>query len=200
VLRVFQKSDVGQVVALHVKCFPGFFLSSLGPRFLTLFYSGLVESPDNIGLVLLDKEGKLGGFVAGSSNPRGFYKRLLKRDWYKFAFASLGVVMRNPAILRRIARAIHHPGNNPVGDEVAGLFSVGVGPEIQRTGAGQRLVGSFLEEASRRGCRRVFLTTDRDGNDAVNKFYHKLGFQVKNQFETPEGRRMNEYWITLPDS
>jgi len=200
VLRVFQKSDVEQVVALHVKCFPGFFLSSLGPRFLTLFYSGLVESPDNIGLVLLDKEGKLGGFVAGSSNPRGFYKRLLKRDWYKFALASLGVVMRNPAILRRIARAIHHPGNNPVGDEVAGLFSVGVGPEIQRTGAGQRLVGSFLEEASRRGCRRVFLTTDRDGNDAVNKFYHKLGFQVKNKFETPEGRRMNEYWITLPDS
>jgi ribosomal protein S18 acetylase RimI-like enzyme len=200
VLRVFQKSDVEQVVALHVKCFPGFFLSSLGPRFLTLFYSGLVESPDNIGLVLLDKEGKLGGFVAGSSNPRGFYKRLLKRDWYKFALASLGVVLRNPAILRRIARAIHHPGNNPVGDEVAGLFSVGVGPEIQRTGAGQRLVGSFLEEASSRGCRRVFLTTDRDGNDAVNKFYHKLGFQVKNQFETPEGRRMNEYWITLPDS
>ncbi len=60
-LRVFQKSDVDQVVDLHVKCFPGFFLSSLGPRFLWLFYSGLVQSPDKIGLVLLDKNEKVCG-------------------------------------------------------------------------------------------------------------------------------------------
>ena len=55
----------------------------------------------------------------------------------------------------------------------------------------------FLEEARSRGCRRVFLTTDRDRNEAVNAFYQKLGFRVEREFQTPEGRAMNEYWIDV---
>jgi GNAT superfamily N-acetyltransferase len=99
----------------------------------------------------------------------------------------------------RIARAVVHPGGNPGGDDVAGLFSIGVLPELQGTGAGKTLVAAFLDEAKRRGCRRVFLTTDRDDNDAVNQFYLRMGFHVERQYETPEGRRMNEYWITLKE-
>jgi ribosomal protein S18 acetylase RimI-like enzyme len=121
----------------------------------------------------------------------------LKRHWWKFSLASVGAILRKPTIVPRIARAVAHPSRNPVGKDVAGLYSIGVLPEAQGTGVGKVLVEAFLAEARGSGCRRVFLTTDSDGNDAANAFYRKMGFRVERQFVTPEGRAMNEYWIEL---
>jgi ribosomal protein S18 acetylase RimI-like enzyme len=185
------------VVQAHIDSFPGFFLSFLGPRFLSLYYAGICAAPEGIGFVYLNTSGVPAGFVAGSSNPRGFYSRLLKRDWLRFSFASAGAIIRKPSVIGRVTRGLFHPGGNPVGDDVAGLFSIGVLPELQGTGAGKKLVQAFLRETTKRGCKRMFLTTDRDDNDAVNAFYQKLGFSIERQYETPEGRRMNEYWINI---
>jgi ribosomal protein S18 acetylase RimI-like enzyme len=196
-IRKLSVSDVSQVVAVHLASFPGFFLSFLGTKFLSLFYSAICAAPEGIAFVYLNNSGITTAFVAGTSNPGGFYSRLLKRDWCKFATASLAAVLRRPSVVWRILRAITHPSGNPVGDDVAGLFSIGVLPELQGTGAGKQLVRTFLNEAKSRGCKRVFLTTDRDNNDSVNAFYTKLGFEIKRQYVTPEGRRMNEYWITI---
>lgn len=199
-IRNFEMGDVDKVVSVHLASFPGFFLSFLGPRFLSLFYSSICSAPEGIALVYLNDAGILAGFVAGSSNPGGFYSRLLKRSWLKFAWVSIVPVLTKPSVMGRVARAVLHPSGNPVGDDVAGLFSIGVLPELQGTGAGKELVRSFLYEAKQRGCEKVFLTTDRDNNEAVNNFYAKLGFTIDRQYVTPEGRRMNELWMTLPES
>lgn len=198
-IRKIQTSDVRQVVTVHLSSFPGFFLSFLGSRFLSFFYSGICSAPEGIAYVYLNEVGIPVGFVAGTTNPAGFYLRLLKRDWLKFAFASIIPVLKKPSVLGRVARAVSHPAGNPIGDDVAGLFSIGVLPELQGTGAGKILVRAFLDEAKYRGCKRVFLTTDRDNNEAVKLFYEKLGFEIERQYVTPEGRRMNEYWITLTE-
>lgn len=197
-IRNMVSENISQVVSVHLKSFPGFFLSFLGDRFLSLYYNGVVEAPEGIALVYMNEAGAPAGFVAGTSNPSGFYSRLLKRYWLKFSFASLGAICRKPSVIGRIARGVLHPGKNPAGADVAGLFSIGVMPELQSTGAGKALVRAFLDEAQKRGCKKVFLTTDADGNEAVNSFYQKLGFAVERQYNTPEGRKMNEYWITLP--
>ncbi|WP_373031393.1 GNAT family N-acetyltransferase [Sulfurovum sp.] len=189
--------DVAAVVRVHLASFLGFFLSFLGPRFLSLFYSGICFAPEGIGFVYLNNAGVPAGFVAGTSNPGGFYSRLLKRDWLKFALASIVPVLKKPSVIGRVARAVYHPADNPIGDDVAGLFSLGVLPELQGTSAGKKLVRAFLDEAKKKGCTKVFLTTDRDNNGAVNSFYAKLGFSLERQDVTPEGRRMNEYWISL---
>ena len=198
-IRKMQASDISRVVAVHLSGFPGFFLSFLGFRFLDLFYSGICSAPEGIAFVYLDETGTPAGFVAGTSNPGGFYSRLLKRDWLKFALASMIPILKKPSIIGRVARAVSHPSDNPTGDDTAGLFSICMRPELQGTGAGKILVQAFLDAAKARGCRRVFLTTDRDNNETVNAFYTKLGFSVERQYVTPEGRRMNEYWITLPE-
>ena len=39
----------------------------------------------------------------------------------------------------------------------------------------------------------INLETDADGNDSVNRFYIKNGFELIRQYTTAEGRRMNEY-------
>lgn len=185
------------VVQIHIASFPGFFLTFLGPRFLALYYAGICKAPEGIAFVCLNAVGQPVGFVAGSSNPRGFYSRLLRRDWWRFALASLGALLRKPSCVGRIARGLTHPAGNPIGAEVAGLFSLCVLPETQGTGAGKILVGAFLQEAAKRGCRKVFLTTDREANDAVNAFYQRLNFRIERHYVTPEGRPMNEYWIDL---
>ncbi len=196
-VRLMSRDDLPATVSVHLQSFPEFFLSSLGSKFLSLYYRGVIDAPEGIAFVFLNEAGQTAGFVAGTSNPRGFYKRLLKRDWLKFSLASVGAVLRNPDAVRRIARGLLHPGENPAGDDVAGLFSIGVLPALQSTGAGESLVNAFLDEARKRGCLRVFLTTDRDKNEPVNNFYRKLGFVVEREYATPEGRNMNEYWITL---
>ena len=191
------KSHVNQVVIVHLASFQGFFLSFLGPRFLSIFYSGICSAPEGIAFVYCNDRGIPAGFVAGTSNPRGFYSRLLKKDWLKFSLASIAPVLRKPSVIGRVAKAVLHPSENPGGEDVAGLFSIGVLPELQGTGAGKLLVQAFLSEAFKRGCKRVFLTTDRDNNDSVNVFYERLGFSIERHYVTPEGRRMNEYWINL---
>jgi len=196
-IRTMNRGDVSQVVIVHLASFPGFFLSFLGPRFLSLFYSGICAAPEGIAFVYLNEAGISAGFVAGTSNPSGFYSRLLKQKWLKFAFASIIPILKKPSAVRRVARAVSHPSDNPTGDDIAGLFSIGVLPELQGTGAGKTLVTAFLNEARKRGCSRVFLTTDRAENEQVNKFYTKLGFEIEHEYVTPEGRKMNKYWINL---
>lgn len=196
-IRRMEGKYVTEVVKIHRKSFPGFFLTFLGPRFLSLYYSGICAAPEGIAFIYLDAAGVPAGFVAGTSNPRGFYSKLLRKDWIRFSLASLGAILLRPSIVGRIARAVRHPSANPAGKDVAGLYSIGVLPSLQGTGAGGKLVTAFLEEARLRGCSRVFLTTDRDGNDLVNAFYRKAGFRLEREFATDEGRKMNEYWIDL---
>jgi ribosomal protein S18 acetylase RimI-like enzyme len=47
------------------------------------------------------------------------------------------------------------------------------------------------------GAERVVLTTDTNGNDAVNKFYQRLGFSCVRTFEARRGRLLNEYVIEI---
>ncbi len=192
-----ETADIGRVVGIHLASFPRFFLSFLGPRFLDIYYSSVCASPEGIVFVYEEPAGNPSGFVAGTSNPRAFYSKLLKRNWLRFSVASLDAIRKRPAVVFRLIRAISHPSRNPTGDDVAGLYSIGITPGLQGTGAGKKLVQAFLREARSRGCRRVFLTTDRDDNGSVNAFYRNLGFRVERQFKTRENRWMNEYWIDL---
>ena len=76
-------------------------------------------------------------------------------------------------------------------------MSLAVGPSARRSGHGRSLVTAFAEECRKRGVEAFCLTTDADGNDAVNAFYASLGFSLARSFVTPEGRRMNEYLMRL---
>ena len=168
--------DVDVVVTVHQTSFPGFFLSFLGPAFLKLYYRNICTSADGLCYVYTNDEGAPRGFVAGTSNPRGYYSRLLKREWLNFAIASIWPICCHPKIIPRLFRALFHPGKNPIGADVAGLFSIGVLPELQGRGAGKKLAQKFLKEARIKNCNRVFLTTDQEDNESVNRFYEKLGF------------------------
>lgn len=187
---------VPQVVQVHLDAFPGFFLSFLGKNFLSVLYTGILNDVSGVAYVFDDRQ-KILGFVAGTDNPRGFYKRLLRQRWSDFARASFVPLIRNPSIIPRLFGAFSRSSREDVHENCASLMSIAVAPDAQGQGIGQQLVQAFLSEVKARGIKQVNLTTDAENNDAANQFYIKQGFTLHKLFVTPEGRRMNEYMIEL---
>ena len=195
-IRPMQHLDVLAVVDIHIQAFQGFFLSFLGPRFLQELYSAIIADPSGIAFTFHEDDNLL-GFVVGTDQPSGFYRRLLRRRWWRFALASFMPLLKNPTIIPRLFRAFSMPQQGDAGKECGTLMSIAVLPEAQGNGVGKELVGAFLQEASRRKLKQVNLTTDKLNNDAVNLFYQRLGFKCIRSLVTPEGREMNEYLMSL---
>ncbi len=186
---------IRQVVQVHMSAFPNFFLTFLGPRFLGEFYGSFAVDPAGIGFVSQDVRTKqVYGVIVGPINPAGYFKRLLKRRWYAFCIASLTAVLKKPAVIPRLFRAVFYRGDAPSGrQDISLLSSIAVSSDIQTKGIGRTLVAAFLDEVKKRGGKGVFLTTDAKDNDKVNSFYQNLGFKLESSHVTPEGREMNRY-------
>ena len=198
-VRDMEYGDIASIVRVHLESFPGFFLTFLGPTFLRELYGATLTDPDGIGFVAECPTG-ISGFVMGTAHPAGFYRRLLRQRWWRFALASTKAVIRRPSIAPRLLRAFSMSEQATQHQARGTLMSIAVRPQCQGQGIGQALVGAFLEEAFHRKLRQIDLTTDRHSNDAANRFYQKLGFVCERTYETPEGRAMNAYVINVPTS
>lgn len=195
-VRAIQQQDLDIVVEVHLKSFRSFFLSFLGAAFLKEFYGGILRDATGIHY-LAEIEGKIQGFVAGTTQPAGFYRRLLAQRWWAFGLAALPAAFKNPRIVPRLLRAFSKSAENASLRDTSTLMSIAVLPEAHSRGIGNALVEAFLAEAHQRGSRYVNLTTDALDNDAVNAFYQRQGFHLARKFESPEKRLMNEYMIAI---
>lgn len=195
-IRRMELKDIDQVVRIHLESFPGFFLSFLGPGFLKVYYRAACLDREGICLVSSNEERDVRGFVVGSSSPAGFYRRIFIRHLLGFLLNVIRAVANRPSIIGRLIRtAARAAGKQP--QRCAGLFSIAVCPAAQGQGVGRDLVRVFIRQADDRGCLRVSLTTDSQGNDRVNDFYRSLGFAATGELITPEGRRMFQYTLEI---
>lgn len=185
-------ADLESIVRLHMASFPGFFLTFLGPRFLRMLYRQFIER-DSGAILAAEADGRLCGFVGGVTQQAGFYSQLVRANLIGFAWASTGAIMRRPAVLPRLLRALRRSSEAKESAAEACLMSIGVDPQTEGKGIGRALVQAFCTEMARRGCPAICLTTDKVDNERVNRFYRGLGFVVTREFRTPEGREMYEY-------
>jgi ribosomal protein S18 acetylase RimI-like enzyme len=198
-LRAACCDDVDTIAGVHLSAFPGFFLSRLGSQFVRQLYRAFVTDRDGICLVAecaapADR-GRIVGFVAGSSAPASFFRRaLLGRGLLFFWYAS-GALLRDPIVVaRRLFAAIWYRGEQPaVMPSATLLSSLAVAPDFRLGGVGRTLVDGFCSAARSRHSRCVYLTTDRNDNDAANGFYTSLDFTVLATTTRPDGRAMITY-------
>jgi N-acetylglutamate synthase-like GNAT family acetyltransferase len=73
------------------------------------------------------------------------------------------------------------------------LSSIAVLPDSNNKGYGRQLINSFIEESKKYNIKYIYLTTDVDNNDKVNKFYKNCGFIVSETFSIFNNRKMNKY-------
>ncbi len=202
-LTRLRPGDVATLASMHRRAFSGFFLAQLGEPFLREFYRGFLDDPTAITVVARDggvdeAAGPPLGVAVGTVASESFYGRLLRRRWYRFALAGAQAAARDPKVVRRLVRAVRFRGDTPAGLDAALFASMCVEPSTGGRGVGHLLANAWADEATRLGATRGYLTTDRDDNDAVNRFHVRHGWHIESQFETPEGRAMNRYVIDLP--
>lgn len=191
-LRPLDTGDVTTLAALHRVAFPDFFLSSLGEPFLTQFYRGFLQDDTAVTTVALGEDARILGAVVGTTEPAGFFRRLLKNRFWGFALASAGAALRHPPSAPRLIRAVTYRGDARTA-QGALLSSICVDPQAQGTGVGHALLTSWETRAREHGAESAFLTTDALDNEAVNRFYLSAGWSLHETFETRQGRRMNFY-------
>jgi colanic acid biosynthesis glycosyl transferase WcaI len=183
--------DITSIVRIHQASFPNFFLSFLGPRFLTLLYEDLEASPDAV-LLVAKVNGNPVGFVAGVENEQEYFSRLFATKRLSFAIASLPSLVRRPSIAGRLLRARRRGETSRISTTNASLLSIGVDPLSHRGGFGSSLVTAFTETMATRGIDTYSLTTDAAGNAPALSFYASLGIDVSSRYSTPDGRKMLE--------
>jgi ribosomal protein S18 acetylase RimI-like enzyme len=190
--------DINEIVDIHMRAFPDFFLTFLGPGLLKEFYKSFLYDDQGIGFVAIEN-GRILGVIVGPFKPAGYFKRLLLRKWYAFCFASIGAVLGKPKVIKRLFRAVFYRGEAPQGKDRSLLSSIAVDPQVQGQGVGKSLVERWVEEVRRQGSKGCYLTTDAENNEKINTFYQKLGWQIEYRYTTPEGRIMNCYVLDFPE-
>jgi ribosomal protein S18 acetylase RimI-like enzyme len=197
-----------EVVGLHEECFPGYYLTQLGPSFLKAMYAWYVESPEAIAHVAVGDDGRLLGFVAGTIDGSNYAESLFRKTWRPMALALARSLVSRPALtLRLVAErkdlawqglsSVFGPGSGEGPEAKAGLYrrpssaslvSIGVKPSARRSGVGAKLSELFVREARKRGCKRVTLSV-RDDNLAARRFYESMNWEeTARSPETYHGR------------
>jgi ribosomal protein S18 acetylase RimI-like enzyme len=191
-IRRMEARDVKAAVQLHLEAFPNFFLTFLGPQFLTAFYRAFLVGETELAFVA-ERGTSIDGTILGTTAPATFFRRLARERWWAFFIPSVSAVCRKPAIILRLIRGLWYRGGEVRDPTRALLSSVAVRPGAQRSGVGRALLACWLGEARRRGCRGCYLTTDARDNERVNAFYRQAGWRLESTYSTPEDRLMNRY-------
>ena len=188
--------DIKKVVKIHIEAFNGFFLTFLGPQFLEQLYMGIQTDSSGISYIVTI-DGEIAGFVAGTDQPAGFYKRLIRHRLIPFFLASILPALQRPVIIPRLLRAFRKTEERKDNLGFAKLMSIAISPLFQGKGIGKILLDAFITECIQRDISGIDLETDSINNISTNKFYLSKGFQWVGQYQTPEGREMNQYQMLL---
>ena len=81
-VREASKLDIREVVEVHVKGFPGFYLTKMGRRFLRQYYKTILNCESSICLVAIDERKKICGLAFGFKEAESVYRRLRKENYH----------------------------------------------------------------------------------------------------------------------
>ena len=186
------KDVINAIVDIHMKTFEGFFLTFLGRGFLRQMYTSYcLHEPSE--LYVAEEDGKPLGFVAYSADMSGLYKFMIKKKLIPFAWYALGGFLRRPSAFMRLVRAFLKPGESRREENYIELSSIGVSPEVKSRGVGSMLISHVKDSVDFDTYEYISLETDAENNELANHFYKKNGFVLVREYETREGRKMNEY-------
>lgn len=188
--RNIQIEESEKLVKIHLESFKGFFLSSLGERFLNVYYKSCLKSSESIAICAVDENENLIGLSVGCKYSKGFHKRLIKQNIMSFMIQGIVILVSNPKAIIRLTNNLGKNADKNDDGNYAELLSIGVLPNYNGQGIGKELIKKFEEEAIIRGCTDLALTTDFDENNKVLAFYKSIGYTIYNEFITYPNRKM----------
>ena len=189
--RKSKVSDSNQIAKIHLKTFPNFFLTTLGYSFLKTYYRSCAKSKDAISICATNQDDKkLLGFAVGCLNSAGFNKRLIFSNSLEYSYRAILLLFTKPIALFRLFKNLEKNNDKEDSGNYAELLSIGVLPDQNGFGIGQKLLVEFENQIKENGVNRITLTTDADSNDSVLRFYEKSGYSVYYDFDAFPNRKM----------
>lgn len=189
-IREISDTDIPKVVDIHNSAFQGFFLTQLGPAFLTLYYRSVLHSPQGVILGCFEN-GELCGFAAAAKTAKGFNSDLVKSNVLPYMWVGIKIFLTSPLSILRLVRNMTKKGVYAEDDgSYAELFSIGVSSSHQRRGIGRQLLSALEADLTRQNIGRLSLTTDYYDNDKAIGFYESMQYKVMYDFIAYPNRRM----------
>lgn len=191
IIRKTTQQDIDGIVKIHQQAFPDFFLTTLGNKFLRLYYKCMCDNEDAITLCA-EEDGEVKGFATSSYYSHGFNTALIKKNFFKFGLMGVELMFTKPKAILRLAKNLDKKAEgNAVEDngEYAELYSIAVKPGNQGSGIGKKLLIATEEDVAKHNSK-ISLTTDYYNNEKTIGFYHSLGYQDYYEFMTYPERKM----------
>jgi ribosomal protein S18 acetylase RimI-like enzyme len=191
IIRKATLDDVDAIVSIHQDAFKNFFLTSLGKRFLKLYYHSFINC-DKGCVFCAYKDNQVVGFSACSYVSRSFNSLLIKKNLVKYGIEALILLFTKPGALIRLAKNMNKEGSDSkVKDNglYAELYSIAVSPLCQGEGVGKQLLLTTENDVLNYNYQ-VSLTTDYYNNDKTIAFYKALDYENYYEFTTYPNRKM----------
>lgn len=189
--RDANREDISAVTDVHIKAFPGFFLTTLGVSFVQTMYKAFLMNPHGI-FIVNEADMRICGFAVGMLEASNKDRKLAINLLPQFVWAIIPAFFQNPfRVFRRIlSQLLSQDGAPSVPKGAAVLRSIGVLPECQGLGAAALLLSEFEQRALQMGATSLALTTDVLDNERAIQFYRKHGYQIAQEFKQNKHRAM----------
>ena len=190
---------IDRVIDIHIECFKDSFLTTLNRDVLSSMYNNYISSELGCAYVCIINETIL-GFIVGTVNPSVYYNQLLKKRGLRILWLTLKRVIRNPGVLKEIARrdfsGFFRPNESEESYRRASLDSIAVKQEYWGTGIARQLTEAFLNDLTARGVSEVHLGVAAT-NVRAKQFYEKMGFKNIRASVDNYGRETNIYQLAI---
>lgn len=185
--RIAKETDMPEIATVHQRCFPGYFISSLGESLIAAYYVEFLKE-ESLFWIALDDDKVIGfcmGYLRGKSAARDqFIKNnryaLMKRiSILLLSFDKLTIKKCMNFVAGKFKKTKIEFVSPAKGD----LLSIGVLPEYRGKGVSKQLVMSFEESLRLVGANDYLLSVYTSNSGAIH-FYEKCGMKKVYQTET----------------
>lgn len=171
IIRPGTRADAAAAARLHAGQIGEGFLSSLGPRFVTLLYRRIVAWPRSF-LLVAEEDGTVVGQAAATEDVGGLYRQFLLRDGLVAGAVAAPHLLRNWRSTLETLRYPSAEGDLPAAE----LLAVAVDSGWRGRGIGKALVVAANEELARRGVANARVVCAASNAPALG-LYRSSGFR-----------------------
>ncbi len=179
-LRQGKKTDVAALVKIHYHELQSDFLPSLGEPFLRLLYESFLQNAD-VNILVIESDHKVRGFVIGSRNFNRVFKKIVLRNFVKFALLIIPHIFQKPVILKNVFETFLYPKKESPVVSDAELIVIAISKKYHRKGFGKKLIHALEKSFTTQKVYQYKLTVNKN-NMAANAFYNTLGFKKNHEF------------------
>jgi ribosomal protein S18 acetylase RimI-like enzyme len=198
-----------ETARLHVEQLPHGLFPALGQRFLLRWHETFIVSPVGIALAAVGDDGRVWGFLVGTSDQRRHTAEVVRRHGRSLALCAAGALLRRPRVLvhflrtralpyaRRVALTVARRSPDAPSAEgqpsgpVAVLHAVATFPAARGKGVGAALVTRYEEVLAERGIPHMQLVTQAE--DGAAEFYRRLGYQESDRRPNRDGDEVIQF-------